>query len=167
MGPRNKLFIRNGEKWTRILFSWTAGEEQTRSLQLYRLSANVCILEPQWLQHSCQVSKRPNDPSTHLLTVLLHPRYSEGQPDPQCEQNISKMRVEIGSGGDISCCQEVICIKHFLAEKILEKEEWLFWINPQYCVYLLLCSLVCLLAKHFTVGLSRVGVLLRSVNIQY
>ena len=75
MEPRNKLFIRNGEKWTRILFSWTAGGEQTRSLQLYRLSANVCILEPQWLQHSCQVSKRPNDPSTHLPAVLLHLRY--------------------------------------------------------------------------------------------
>ena len=127
MGPRNKLLLEMGRNGPASHFP--EQQEETRSLQLYRLSASVCILEPPWLQHSCQVSGRPNDPSTHLLTVLLHPRYSGGQPARQCEQNIPKMRVEIGSGWDISCCQEVICIKHFLsAEKLLEK-EWLFWVK--------------------------------------
>ena len=85
----------NGERWIHIPFVLiqAAGGKETRSLQLYRLSDSVCILEPRWLQHSCQVSRRANDPNSHLLTVLLHPRYSGGRRC-LCEQNISQISNE-------------------------------------------------------------------------
>ena len=164
MGPRNKLFIRNGEKWTRILLFWTAGEE-TRSLQLYRLSASSVCVSLSLPDCNRVVRSLSGQMTRELISqqfCCIWGMYSGGRPDPQCEQNISEMRrVEIGSGWDISCCQELICIKHFLsAEKLLEK-EWLFWVKS---------TILCLFAglpvgKHFTVGLSRVGVLLRSVYI--
>ena len=126
-GTKKQTFIRNGEKWTRIPLSRTAGGDKKFAVVsiigqcLYPWASLIATqLSGLW------AAKWPEHSSPHSFVAS---EVFRGQPARQCEQNIPKMRVEIGSGWDISCCQEVICIKHFLsAEKLLEK-EWLFWVK--------------------------------------
>ena len=121
MGPRNRLFIRilkMGKDGSTSRLSWFKQQAERKQevcscIDYRTLSVSLSLADCNTVVRSL---------SGQMTQTLISSQFScirgiQGG-DYVCVSRIflkSQMKVEIGSGWDISYCQKVICIKHFLS----------------------------------------------------